>query len=512
MTTSPGRWFSLKTVIRYISILLLLLLSCRDTHKSISPNENCFILGGCEKSDYDLENLYYRLSFIIDGKYTFMQSGYLNRSLISENLYIPVRDIFELCGRVLYNNSSVQSSLTFILEPPDSLVSSTIVDTDEGGNFCVMLKKGVYNLLISPHKQDAIPQLFKKIEISEDTSDLSISYPDEDIRFVYGRVLLDAKSGLPVKGISVVAYKEISKDIVLKSNLSTTNDTGDFSLVIPDSDSEYSLRLSGSPVNPDWPTITFRDIITDGVVQLQAITLDSVPPLRHIIGQVSSGERSQLIAIMKNDWMSYRKTFTTDSDGYFETDLREGEYDIIIAPEDIFSSRWGISTWSSIKVPDTKDYEFKPSTKILVEGKIINDPKTRINLSRSGGCRGTDDIKLFTTILPEEDGSFVVKVSQGLYRISVESLDTQRTLILSNQMCIDKDTDLGDIGIPESTILRGRIENLSGHLISKLRLDILLKEISSQDFIPVASYEINGGEFSVRVPYLNHIQIKDSHE
>jgi len=499
----------LKTVISYSLILILLLSACRDSADR-PKGTGCFILGGCEDTDYDLDNIYFRLSFYIDGKYLFYQTGTMNKSEISKDYIITVEDVFTLCGRVEYDDSPVYASIRFIPDPRDSMMPSVIVDTDERGAFCTMLKGGRYSILISPYKQDTIPQLVRDVELSEDISDLTISYPKDDIRLIYGSVILDTKSGIPVEGINVVAFRQISNDIILKSNISTTDTNGSFSLVIPDSKADFSLMLSGSQMNPDWPNITFKDIITESVIQLQAISLGSIPPSRQITGNVAMDERAKIIATMKTDSMSYTKSFTTDTGGYFETNLREGTYDIVIAPEDIYNSIWSISQFKDIKIPDTTTYKFSLDRKTTLKGRIIsggNSHTPQIHLSRMSGCRDAgDNIQLDTSILPDSDGYFSTYLSQGMYRIVIDSDDPTGTPIVSNPLCIETDMDLGEIQLPNSAQLNGKIENKLGLPLSDIRLEILLKQKSTQEFVPIISMTINKESFSVPIPNLDGLQ------
>jgi len=66
--------------------------------------------------------------------------------------------------------------------------------------------------------------------------------------------------------------------------------------------------------------------------------------------------------------------------------------------------------------------------------------------------------------------------------------------------------DLGEIQLPNSAQLNGKIENKLGLPLSDIRLEILLKQKSTQEFVPIISRTINKESFSVPIPNLDGLQ------
>lgn len=487
--------------------LFSLIYSCGESNQSTPiDNNGCFIINGCESTDFDLERIFVRTSYKIEGDTTIYKSSIFQSNEIKKGIIITTENTYSLCGSVKYEDSPVLASLGFIQKHNDPLIPSITADTDENGDFCATLNEGDYTILISPYKQESIPQLRVDVKIDKDISNLKINYPTGDkIRYIYGNVILDSKSNLPVEGINVLAYKKYEDGINLQSNISTTDSDGYFSLIIPTMSDNFSLMLYGSSKNPDWPIIKFEDIITDGIIQLGSINLGFVPKSTHITGTISTFEKSQIIATMKSDSFSYSKSFYTDNNGYFEADLREGEYSFLILPEDIHLSKWSISSHSNISVPQMTEYNINLEPKVKLEGKILFDKKggtPRVKFVRSGGCdnNSIDNITLENSIIADSEGNFEIYLSKGKYRIFINTEDNNKANIISDSLCITDNNNLGEIVQPASCLFTGEIKNQSGIKITNVNTEVFLLDKKSNEHIKIGESTSESNKFSVRIP------------
>ncbi len=500
----------MRTVIKIscdLIFIALLFCSCNESGGTISTDKGgCFIIGGCENTDFDLDRLFIRTSYSLNGGFTIYKSSIFERDEIKGGIIISTDETYSVCGSVKYEESPVLANLTFIRRPDQPLIPATMADTDEFGNFCAALNKGEYTILVSPYKHEAIPQLKLDITVDADISNFNIIYPSADnVRYIYGNVILDTTSNLPVEGINVLAYKKYEDGVTLQSNVSTTDSDGNFSLVIPNLYGAYSLMIYGSPKNPDWPIIRFPDIITEGIIQIGSINLGFVPHLTHISGISSTQEKIQIIATMDSDEFSYSKNFNTDEDGYFETDLREGRYNFLMVPSDIYSSKWSITAHSNISVPSQSSYKLSLEKKVNLMGRLIFDDKSstpRIKIIRDGGCEGnsSDNINFEISIIPDSNGYFNLDVSKGRYRIQIITEDIKSANMISNSFCINDNINLNEFSQPLSCTLKGEIKNDTSTKLSNIRTELFLFDKKRVEYVKIAESSSESKQFTLKIP------------
>lgn len=486
---------------------LIFLLACSPSSRENSLSEGCFIIGGCESTPYDTSRVYLRTSYSISGGLLhYAKTIVEDRSLVG-SLEIKLPEVFSICGSVKYSESPVYSSIEFINRSRDTFAPSNIVETDKDGRFCTILEVGEYTVLVSPYNRGTIPQLRAEIRVDTDISDFEIIYPPQDkIRFIYGNIIMDPKSGLPVQGINVLAYRNYEDGVSLQSNVSTTDESGIFHLVVPTMREDFSILLSGSLDNPDWPVVWFEDIIPENAVQIGTIDLSFIPPLRHNDGLVLSEESVRIIARAESENAIYTKSFSTDSSGYFEVDLREGRYNFLLVPQDPFISKWGITVHKDIYIPSSSDRQFKMEPKVMLSGRI-NISKTdnipRIKIARVGGCNGgLDNIQLENTLIPSRDGWFKDKISKGIYRIIIETENMNRAPLISDYFCIDGDTDLGELILPESDILTGVVVPPDGLSIGDIRIETFIYHRMRDEFVKIGETTATDNKFSIKIPII----------
>ncbi len=495
----------MKTAIKKIIFISFLILSCTRTGYETQNNQDCFIINGCEETNYDLSQIFIRISANVEKKYQIFQTV-LHKNTDPYDINIDLPSLYKICGTVKFDDSPIYSNIKFVQENTDMLTPATLTDTDENGRFCTILVEGKYTILISPYKKDTIPQLKTEIKVERNIDDLVISYPSgEEVRYIYGNLILDTKSGIPVEGINVLAYKEYSDGITIQSNISVTDKDGRFYLIIPSKYENFSLMIYGSTENPDWPVIRFNDIITEGVIQVGTIGLDFVPPVRHIYGSILSGEKNRIIASMDEENFTYTKVFSTDSDGYFETDLREGKYTFHIIPEDTYNSIWGIKSLSNISIPLSENFTTAMDKKVILSGRISipNEEFTpKIDIIRTGGCNSTqtDNINLEYSILLEQSGQFRSPISKGKYIIKVTTQNVQKSILISDSFCVDEDIDLGDLILPGTCILNLRLNKAEGINLSDLKAEVFIFDKSHTNFVKIADSTEDTDTITLRIP------------
>ncbi|MCX7945169.1 MAG: hypothetical protein N2746_11745 [Deltaproteobacteria bacterium] len=496
----------MKTVFNYLFLLMLFsIIACYDLIRDDSSQNNCFIIGGCDKSYYNLETIYIRLTVEIERK-SQMQLTIPHNKSNGPNVNITLPMLHSVCGSIKYLESPVHANIRFIPDIPDTLTNPHTSETDQNGKFCTILKKGSYTILISPHKNDSTPQFMKKIEVNNDISDLTIDYPSADnIRYVYGNITLDSKSGIPVEGINVVAFKEYYNGITLQSNFSTTDEKGRFALIIPHKEDTFSLMLYGSEKNPDWPVIKFEDIISEGIIQIGTINLGFVPQLRNVSGSVSSNEKIRIVAKMESSDFNYTKSFISDSTGYFEAELREGKYTFLTIPEDIHNSRWSITTIDNIYVPFTNKNFSNINKKILLKGSLLpNQEKIvpKINIRRLGGCtkKQIDNVNIENSLVPNDRGEFMTYIHRGEYRIEIASHEPHISNLISEPICIEEDLDLGTLHLPESCKLSISVSNKTNKSIGIIKTETFIANYSLTDFAKIAEEVNNSLPIHLKVP------------
>ncbi len=496
----------MKTAIRYLfAIYLLLLTSCSDTASMNTPKNSCFVIGGCDREYYNLDRVFIRLNVNIEKKF---QISRLTRHNITDgnSISITLPRLYSICGKVIYSESPVYATIRFIPENSELLLPPVNAETDKSGSFCTMLPEGNYTILISPYKSDSIPQLKTTVKVNSEIPTLTILYPSpENVRYIYGNVILDSKSGIPVEGINVLAYREYDKGITLQSNVSVTDSEGRFSIIVPTKSESFSLMLYGSEKNPDWPVIKLPDIISEEIVQIGTINLGFVPPLRHISGSVSAENKNRIIATMNRNEFLYTKTFITDSEGYFETDLREGRYTFLIIPEDIHNSEWSITSSTDITVPDADIKTISIERKVDLEGVILplqNRYTPKINIRRLGGClpEQNDNISLESSILPDSNGKFKAPVHYGKYRIEISSDDPLSAGLISEPMCIGENTNLGQLLLSDSCELTVRLENPDNLSVSAIKAEVFISDKSETDVVKISEKSTESPLIKLKVP------------
>lgn len=496
----------MKTVIKLFTLCILIsLISCRDSTNFNNLTDNCFIIGGCEQSYYDLKQLLIRLDITIDNNYTVHHLlSYNNSENPKININLP--PLHRICGNVKYLDAPVYATIIFILQNSTKLFPTITSTTDENGYFCTLLTEGTYSIIVSPYKNDAIPQIKREVSVNTDITNLIINYPSpENVRYIYGNIILDTKSGLPIEGLNVLAFKEYSEGISIQSNISFTDQNGRFSLIIPSMDEIFSLLIYGSEKNPDWPVIKLKDIITEGILQIGTISLEFIPKLKHTSGTVLTDEETIIIATMKDDTFTYTKNFTTDSEGYFETDLREGKYSFLIIPQDIYHSKWSITAFEDISIPQPERYKFSIDQKVSIKGNLrtnYNKIQPKINMKRLGGCnnRNIDNIFIENSILPDEDGNFSTLLHKGLYRIEISSKDSFQLNLISEPICIDKDIDLKEIFLPELCQISIKIKNFKDFTISSIKAEAFLSNLWVNDFVKISEQNTTSDTINLYIP------------
>jgi hypothetical protein len=283
--------------------------------------------------------------------------------------FITSLEIFKGCSK------EIISELIPLFKQHDYKEGSIIFKEDTPGENLYVICSGQVEIIKNYNKtnQKLLSVLNEKnIFVELDLNyDPKFNFDPKQMEQVFLNLLLNAIESTDYNGKIIVRTKKYEDGINLQSNISTTDSDGYFSLIIPTMSDNFSLMLYGSSKNPDWPIIKFEDIITDGIIQLGSINLGFVPKSSHITGMITTFEKSQIIATMKSDIFSYSKSFYTDSNGYFEVDLREGEYSFLILPEDIHHSKWSISSHSNIYVPQMTEYNLNLEPKVKLEGKIL---------------------------------------------------------------------------------------------------------------------------------------------
>ncbi len=498
------------TVIRNLIQIFMIttLFACSSPSVQNNITTDCFIIGGCENTAYDTSRVYLRASYTINGKFINYSEFIYDESISSDNIEIKSPELYSICGSIKYSDTPVYSNLRFIKQNNTSiLIPSSSVETDIDGKYCILLESGKYTILVSPYKKETIPQLKTDIEVDSDITDLDIIYPPQNmVRYIYGNIILDLKSGLPVQGINVLAYKNYDDRISLQSNIATTDENGNFSLIIPTIEGDFSLLISGSADNPDWPKIWFEDIITEGTVQIGTINLDFVPPLKHTEGLILSGESTRIVARTTSENSIYSKSFNTDSTGHFETDIRTGKYDLLLMPEDLFTSRWGITLYQGVSLPSEGNLQFRMDSKVVISGKInvASDEDTpRVNIMRTGGCYGEmDNVQNENTLITSIDGLFKDTISKGMYRIIINTDNNKSAPLISDYICIDKDTDLGVLTLPANKTISGRIVPPSGFSINNGMVEAFVLNRARNEYVKIGSSVVSNNKFSLTIPVL----------
>jgi hypothetical protein len=385
-------------------------------------------------------------------------------------LNLTLRPAAKLCGAIIKDFSRIPGTVFARPDPPpiagQSLSYQGSVTAD--GSFCVDLPIGSYVLRSVPDSAD-LPPLTTTVAVDALSKDVDVNYPPhEAMLHVSGFVRMGF---LGIDNVLVKAYDRLT-GIESNSSITTTTSDGDpggaFELLIPALTGTYTLLLSATPENPDWPTVEYPDLITPDTTSGMEYGFGVVPPAISVRGAVRNmpaggmGAQVGFKATIANG--VFTKTVQTGPGGGFETVLREGTYAVTVFPPAGDSSA-GITSFENVVVAaGGPALDLPLSAKKKITGAVrypdgVAGTGVAISAVRTGSCAtGQAD----PGMPPVEtaagaDGSYKLALDSGTWDVTfVPPPGVLNARAVKRGLCAEKAGELSVV-LPRAVVVTGTI-------------------------------------------------------
>ncbi|MBI5526169.1 MAG: hypothetical protein HY897_07525 [Deltaproteobacteria bacterium] len=383
-------------------------------------------------------------------------------------LNLTLRPAAKLCGAIIKDFSRIPGTV-FARPDPAPIAGESLSYQDSvttGGTFCVDLPTGSYVLRSVPDSAD-LPPLTTTVTVDTLSKDVDVNYPPhEAMLHVSGFVRMGF---LGIDNVLVKAYDRVT-GIESNSAITATPSDGDpggaFDLVIPALTGTYTLLLSATPENPDWPTVEYPDLITPETTSGMEYGFGVVPPAISLSGAVrnmpasETGAQVGFKATIGNG--VFTKTVQTSPGGGFETVLREGTYAVTVFPPAGDSSA-GITSFEDVIVAaGGPALDLSLSPKKRVRGAVhypdgVAGTGVTISAMRIGSCTTGQADPGMTPVetVAGADGSYELALDSGSWDVTfVPPQGVYNARAVKRGLCAEKAGAL-NVVLPRSVVVTG---------------------------------------------------------
>jgi hypothetical protein len=426
------------------------------------PSDNICFLGTCQSPGYNISTVYIDLLPASASGLPAQPDAANPRQLSTGlNFDIGLRRACGLTGHVQAASGREMSGLLVAqvhgantaesIGLPSTMAPHQAV-VDAGMGFSLQVVPGSYDLTFQPPKgSTALPPLPVAVQTVADDQEISIEYPDTSLVSMRGTVSGRSDTVSPVMGALINAIGLTDSGGRLVSTTATTNDAGEYTVVMPPGARTVNLTLrQGSPTggNPLVPTITFNGLTPQGTplslgTQVLEIPLETVSLTTHVTN--AGGGAASDVAVLFDGAVgesatqgTFHVAGSTDPNGQFATTLVPGTYTVTLVPgagqnaASVSSSLCvqppgGAAPACTLSVTQHGTLSFTLPTQVTVTGKVTSHAgQTVANARVAYTARANSPTQRVFATTSDAEGHYAVQVdpassSEGLeYDVSVE--------------------------------------------------------------------------------------------
>jgi hypothetical protein len=411
----------------------------------------------------------------------------------SSGAYLELRlaPTVTLCGEIRGDTPNLAGAVfaSVVGDLPEAAAYQTAITPDR--RFCIKIPTGDFRLQCVPDDQDT-PPLSKSVHVEKGTRSTDFNYPSGDsVIEVSGRLIITAANPVGVDNIYVKAYDSatgIASNTAVTSEAISDGVGGLFTLTIPARTGTYSITVSPTSINPDWPSMTFPDIITGPVSGDLVLEFGNLPPVYSVRGSVANapalaGALVEFSADMGKG--SIYKSVMTGAAADFTTTLRQGKYRIMLTPP-TSNAKLGATITADVTIPpDSGELLLQAGIKREIKGTVkypdgAPGSGVAVTARRTGGCAGesSSGSEVFG-ISAGASGSYSLTVDEGSYEISFSPPEgVLNAGIEKRALCVKGVEDLS-VTLPRTVLVTGVVLDSSDIPVGNATLGFYLHHAST---------------------------------